>query len=116
MTARDDMAVAEYHLVGWGEWRRAESTSLASGYRSKSSGLSTGGRGFDTVDDLAAAEDAKVAQICDTIIWDLPTVSRTMLECRYIFGDVLRSRRPDADAMLVEALRDFWARARRVLG
>lgn len=25
MTARDDMAVAEYHLIGWGEWRRAES-------------------------------------------------------------------------------------------
>jgi len=110
MSGMDDMAVAEYHLVGWGEWRRAESTSSASGYRSKSVGLSTGGRGFDTVDD------AKVAQIGDTIIWDLPAVSRTMLECRYIFGDVLRSRRPDADARLVEAVREFWARARRVLG
>lgn len=116
MAANDDFARAEYHLIGWGEWRRAESTSSASGYRSKSSGLSTGGRGFDTVEDIAAAEDAKVAHICDTIIWDLPTVSRTMLECRYIFGDVLRSRRPDADARLVEAVRDFWTRARRVLG
>lgn len=116
MSGRDDMAVAEYHLVGWGEWRRAESTSAGIGYRSKSPGFRSGGCGFEDVDDLAVAEDAKVAQICDTIIWDLPTVSRTMLECRYIFGDVLRSRRPDADARLVEAVREFWARARRVLG
>lgn len=116
MSGRDDMAVAEYHLVGWGEWRRAESVSAGIGYRSKSPGFRSGGCGFEDVDDLASAEDAKVAQICDTIIWDLPTVSRTMLECRYIFGDVRRSRRPDADARLVEAVRDFWARARRVLG
>lgn len=116
MSGMDDMAVAEYHLIGWGEWCRAESASAGIGYRSKSPGFRSGGCGFEDVDDLAAAEDAKVAQICDMIIWDLPSVSRTMLECRYIFGDVLRSRRPDADARLVEAVRDFWARARRVLG
>ncbi len=116
MSGMDDMAVAEYHLIGWGAWCRAESASAGIGYRSKSPGFRSGGCGFEDVDDLASAEDAKVAQICDTIIWDLPTVSRTMLECRYIFGDVLRSRRPDADARLVEAVREFWARARRVLG
>lgn len=116
MTARDEMALAEYHLLGWGEWRRSETAAQGVGFPCRSHGLSSGGCGFDDVDDLAAKEDAKAAQICDTIIWDLPAVSRTMLECRYIFGDVLRSRRPDADARLVEALRDFWARARRVLG
>ncbi len=116
MSGMDDMAVAEYHLVGWGEWRRAESTSSASGYRSKSVGFSTGGRGFDSVDDLAAAEDAKVAQICDTIIWDMQPVQRNILECRYVLGNALRSNRPDAEARLAEAIRAFWDKARRLLG
>lgn len=116
MSGMDDMAVAEYHLIGWGAWCRAESASSASGYRSKSSGLSTGGRGFDTVDDLAAAEDAKVAQICDSIIWDMQPVQRKILECRYVLGNALRSNRPDAEARLAEAIRAFWDKARRLLG
>lgn len=116
MSGRDDMAVAEYHLIGWGEWRRAESVSAGIGYRSKSPGFRSGGCGFEDVDDLASAEDAKVAQICDTIIWDMQPAQRTILECRYVLGNVLRSNRPDAEVRLAEAIRAFWDKARRLLG
>jgi hypothetical protein len=56
-----------------------------------------------------------VAEICDSIIWDLPQLSRVMLECRYIFGDAFRSNRPDADQLLSDAVQEFWSRARKVI-
>ena len=116
MSGMDDMAVAEYHLIGWGAWCRSESASAGIGYRSKSPGFRSGGCGFEDVDDLAAAEDAKAAQICDSIIWDMQPAQRTILECRYVLGNVLRSNRPDAEERLAEAILAFWDKAMRLLG
>lgn len=115
MAANDDFARAEYHLIGWGEWRRRDRWSAGVGYGSRSAGFTTGGSGYDDIDDLVAVEDAKAAHICDTVIWGMEIRLRIRLESEYIMQGVIKSGRGDDAELLAEAKAVFWEQAKRNL-
>ena len=105
---------AHYHLLIWGEWRRANTGQVGRGYPSRAAMLSTGG-GQDEFDHLVEKEDAKSAAISDSIIDELPALYKAALESEYLMQGVFKHRRMNAEELLTDAIANYWAKARRHL-
>ena len=114
MAANDDFTRAEYFLEIWGDWCRSERWAVTKGFPKKSAGICTGGASED-FETLVDREDAKAAQTCDAIIWDLPQLYRLILEHKYVLRGALKSPRGDAQERLIDAQAAFWAKARKYL-
>jgi len=114
MAANDDFARAIYYLQIWGYWRMANRGSVTRGYPSKSAGIGSGGSS-EEFDHLVEREDAKAAQVCDTIIDDLDRLHRLRLESEYALQGVLKHGRGNDAALLRDAQAEFWKRARKHL-
>lgn len=99
---------ANYHLEGWGIWRRANRGSVSRGYPSRSAMLATGG-GSSDFDHLIDIEDAKAAAICDSIIYDMALSQRKQLEAVYVEMGQKSGR------AFEDAVETFWARAKAML-
>lgn len=114
MSRIPDFSRAIYHLLIWGEWRKANTGQVTRGYPSRSAGVATGGAS-DDFDSMVEREDAKTAAICDAIIYDLGEANRLILENEYILGRSFKPNRGNYSAMLDEAHSNFWSRAKKHL-
>ena len=110
----DDLARAKYHLIGWGIWRRTSGNATSRGYNSQSLVLSTGGNS-QSFDHMVEAEDSRIASVCDTIIYDLPSLYRIVLESEYILQGTVKSNRKSTSELLMDAQIAFWSKAKKRL-
>lgn len=108
------LARAIYHLEGWGEWRRRNRGSIARGYPSSSTCLSSGGVSKE-FDHMVEAEDARAAAICDAVIDDLTTLYRAVLESEHIMQGAFKCNRAETKELLLDAQMAFWDKAKKHL-
>lgn len=114
MADDDWLTRADYHLQGWGEWRRGYYGGIGRGYDSHSAVIRTGGYSQE-FDHLVGIEDAKAAAICDTVIRDLHPLYRTALESEYLLQGVIKHNRIATGELLRDAQWAFWQVARRFI-
>ncbi len=113
MATDDWLERADYHLQGWGIWRRANRGQVGHGYDSSSTILESGGSKH--FDHMVEAEDSKAAAICEGIIDGLEYLYRVALESEYLLQGVIKHNRRGTAELLLDAKEAFWEKAKRWL-
>jgi len=113
MTARGH-EWADYWLTMWSGWQQTE--TVGRGYPRRSAGLSTGGHGWEDIQDETHAVELMLMPAIDSAVHDCQPIHAAAIMCAYGVAAVFRFRTPVSE-VLPGALDEFEriARAKGVM-
>lgn len=86
----------EFHFDNWRRWMRRD--DVTDGYPGKAAGC-VGGGYSQTFDDMADAQDVRVAKVVDALVNSLTTLERAAIYHQYLYA-VFRSGRGELEKAL----------------